>query len=189
MILAAAVASAVFVGLLRGGKLGQLANLPLRLGLVALVAFLLQVYLIYFPEPVGQGLLSFRVIVLLFSYGLLGVVIWHNRALPGLWVIGIGLLANFAVMTLNGGYMPITPEALAAVGRSGNIISPQSGSRVLATKDVLLARDATVLWWLSDIFIIPPPFPIPSVFSAGDLLIALGVFWLVQSGMHAGRAP
>ena len=39
--------------------------------------------------------------------------------------------------------------------------------------------------FLSDIFVIPPPFPIPSVFSVGDFLIALGMFWLVPSALGA----
>lgn len=188
MILAAAVLGAVVIGLLRGGSLQQLAKLPLRWAWVALVAFGLQVYLIYFPEPVSEGLISPRVALLVLSYALLFAVIWQNRTLPGLWLIGAGLVANLGVMILNGGYMPITLEALAQVGHARNALSSESGARVLATKDIVLARDATIAWWLSDIFVLPPPFPIPSVFSLGDALIALGVFWLVQSGMRAGRA-
>ena len=183
MILAAAVLCTVLIGLLRGGSLRRLGNLPFRWGWVALIAFGLQIYLIYFPEPVSAGLVSFRVGLLVMSYVLLIAVIWQNRALPGIWLIGAGLLANFAVMLLNGGYMPITPEALAQSGHSGNILSPETGSRVRATKDIVLPREATLAWWLSDIFILPSPFPIPSVFSLGDTLIALGVFWLVQQTM------
>ena len=183
MILAAAVVSAVLIGLARGGQLRRLADLPLRWAWVALVAFGLQIYLIYFPEPVSEGISSPRVSVLMFSYILLFAVVWQNRALPGFWLIGIGFLSNFAVMLLNGGYMPITPDALAQVGHSGKILSPEPGARVRASKDIVLPRDQTVAWWLADIFVLPPPFPIPSVFSVGDVLIALGTFWLIQNGM------
>ena len=187
MILAAVVLSAVLIGLVRGGSLRQLAQLPLHWAWVALAAFGLQIYLIYFPEPVNEGIVSPRVGVLMFSYALLFAVIWQNRALPGVWLIGLGVLSNFAVMMLNGGYMPITSEALAQVGRSGNILSPEPGARVRATKDIVLPRDQTIAWWLSDIFVLPPPFPIPSVFSVGDVLIALGAFWLIQNGMCANE--
>jgi hypothetical protein len=183
MILAAAVLCAVLIGLVRGGSLRRLGNLPFRWGWVALIAFGLQIYLIYFPEPVSAGLFTPHVGILIFSYLLLFAVLWQNRKLPGIWLIGVGLLANFGVMMLNGGYMPITAEALAQVGHSGNILSPETGSRVRATKDIVLPREATLAWWLSDIFVLPPPFPIPSVFSLGDTLIALGVFWLVQRTM------
>jgi hypothetical protein len=185
MILVVAVLGAVLIGLVRGGSLRHLARLPLRWGWVALVAFGLQIYLIYFPEPVSQGLFSPRVGVLVFSYALLFAVIWQNRALPGVWLIGAGSLANFGVMMLNGGYMPITREALTQVGRTHKILSPEPGGRVRDTKDIVLPPDATVVWWLSDIFVLPPPFPIPSVFSLGDVLIALGTCWLIQAGMCA----
>ena len=188
MILAAAVLVAVIVGLVRGGSLQRLASLPFRLGWLALVAFGLQIYLIYFPEPVGAGLLSIRVGVLMLSYLLLLVGIWQHRALPGIWLIGAGLIANFAVMILNGGYMPITPDALAQAGFAHAALSTQVGARVLATKDIVLPRDATIAWWLSDIFVLPPPFPIATVFSAGDGVIALGAFWFLQNGMRVGRA-
>jgi hypothetical protein len=183
MILAAAILSAVLIGLARGGRLGQLANLPLRWAWIALVAFGLQIYLIYFPEPVSEGISSPRVIVLIFSYALLFAIVWKNRALPGFWLIALGFLSNFAVMLLNGGYMPITPEALAQVGHSRNILSPEPGARVRATKDIVLPGDQTTAWWLSDILVLPPPFPIPSVFSLGDVAIALGAFQLIQYGM------
>ena len=188
MILAAAVLVAVIVGLARGGSLQRLAELPLRWAWVALLAFGLQIYLIYFPESVSAGLVSPRVGLLVLSYLLLFAVIWQNRSLPGVWLMGVGLLSNFSVMILNGGYMPITLEALTRAGFAHTALGTQAGARVLATKDIILPRDATVAWWLSDIFVLPPPFPIPSVFSIGDTLIALGIFWLVQSGMRATRA-
>jgi hypothetical protein len=183
MILAAAVVSAVLIGLARGGRLRRLANLPLRWAWIALVAFGLQFYLIYFPEPVNEGIFSTRVVVLMFSYVLLFAVVWRNRALPGFWLIGLGFLSNFAVMLLNGGYMPITAESLAQVGHSRNILSPEPGARVRATKDIVLPREQTFAWWLSDIFVLPPPFLIPRVFSLGDVFIALGAFQLIQNGM------
>ena len=189
MILAAAVLSAVLIGFVRGGSLKRLAHLPLRLAWVALVAFGLQIYLIYFPETMSTGIFSPHVGVLIGSYTLLFAVVWQNRALPGVWLIGLGFLSNFAVMLLNGGYMPITAEALAQVGHSRNILSPETGARVRATKDIVLLRDQTIAWWLSDIFALPPPFPIPSVFSVGDVLIAFGVFWLIQSAMLSEPSP
>jgi hypothetical protein len=187
MILAAAVLSAVLIGLVRSGSLRRLAHLPLRWAWVALVAFGLQIFLIYFPEPVSAGIFSPHVGVLILSYALLIAVVWQNRTLPGVWLIGLGFLSNLVVMLVNGGYMPITAEALTQVGHSHNILSPESGARVWATKDIVLPRDQTIAWWLSDIFVLPPPFPIPSVFSAGEVLIALGAFWLIQSAMVSHR--
>lgn len=185
MILAIAILIAIAIGLASGGSLRRLASVPLHWGWLAVVAFGLQIYLIYFPEPVSEGLVSPRVGLLLLSYVLLSCVIWRNRALPGIWFIGAGLIANFAVMLLNGGYMPITPEALAQSGHASNALSSGPGARVFSSKDIVLTRDATVAWWLSDIFVLPPPFPIASAFSLGDITIALGAFWFLQKGMRA----
>lgn len=183
MILAAAFALALVIASARGGSVRRLGSLPLRWGGIALLAFGLQIYLIYFPEPNAQGLFSPRVAILGISYILLFAVIWQNRSLTGIWLIGLGLASNFLVMLLNGGYMPITAESLAQVGHAGNIVGIGPGARVSGTKDIVLPREATLAWWLSDIFVVPPPFPIPSVFSFGDVLIALGTFWLVQSAI------
>ncbi len=184
MILAAAVLVAVLIGFLRGGKSWRLAELPLRWGWIALVAFGLQAYEIYFPEPTTRGFFSLRIAVLVLSYLLIFAVAWQNRALPGVWLIGAGYAANFVVMVLNGGYMPITMQALEQIGHAQKVLGPEIGARVLGTKDIVLPRESTIGWWLSDIFVLPPPFPIPSIFSVGDVLIATGAFWLVQGAMR-----
>ncbi len=184
MILAVAFFGAVLIALARGGSLRKLADLPFRLGWLAVAAFGLQIYLIAFPEARSQGFASVHVAVLVFSYSLLVPVIWCNRSIPGIWFVGAGLAANLIVMVLNGGYMPISPQAVTQVGHANRVVDFAPGARVVGTKDILLPPDQTVLWWLSDIFVLAPPFPVPSVFSLGDLLIACGVFWLVQAGMH-----
>lgn len=188
MILAAAVLVAVLVGLVRGGNLRRLADLPLRWGWVAVLAFTLQIYDIYFPEPSSQGF-SLRLGILIVSYLSLLAVVWLNRSLPGIWLIGAGYIANFSVMILNGGYMPITIQAVEQIGRAHKVLGTEPGARIIGTKDIVLPRESTIAWWLSDIFVLPPPFPIPSVFSLGDVLIAAGVFWLIQTAMLGLSTP
>ena len=188
MILAAAILVAIVIGLARGGRLQHLASVPFRWGWLALVAFGLQIYLIYFPEQVGAEFASLRVYVLVLSYALLITVIWQNRKLPGLWLLAVGLAANLAVMLLNGGYMPITLEALSQAGFAHNAQRATDGVHVLFSKDIVLAHEATLAWWLSDIFVLPPPFPIPSIFSVGDVLVALGGFWFLQECMRKDQA-
>lgn len=182
MILAAAVLVAILVGFIRGGSLRRLANLPLRGGWIAVLAFTLQIYDIYFPEPTSQGF-SLRLGILMISYLALLAVVWLNHSLPGIWLIGAGYIANFSVMILNGGYMPITIQAVEQIGRAHKVLGTEPGARIIGTKDILLPRESTIAWWLSDIFVLPPPFPIPSVFCLGDVLIAAGVFWLIQTAM------
>jgi hypothetical protein len=95
----------------------------------------------------------------------------------------VGLALNLAVMTANGGLMPITPQALA---QAGYVASPDVVPlrvKLNATKDVALPQEETLLWPLSDIFVVPRGLPIKGVFSLGDVLIAIGMFRFVQVAM------
>ena len=183
MILLVVLAFALVVGLLRGGKLSQMSDLPLKLGWLALFAFAMQVYLVHFPAERGGGLFSLRAGVLILSYVLLFIVVWKNRRLHGMWIIGLGLLLNFLAMVANGGYMPITPEALTRAGYAPLASSLESGVRVGRSKNILLTREETRLWVLSDVLVLPQSFPLSRVFSPGDVFIAVGAFILVQRVM------
>ncbi len=185
MILLLALGLAFGWGMVRGGNPAHLLVFPLRAYGLVLAAFGLQVLVVYVPLPAWlEGL---RVPLLLLSYILLAGFVYGNRRLPGMGLIGAGLLANGLVMVANGGYMPVTLEALHAIGKGHLVSSPAVGARVFGAKDIWLPAEATRLWFLSDIFVLPPPFPIPSVFSIGDGLIALGVFRLIPFAL--GVAP
>lgn len=179
MILLLALALAVAWGLVRGGQFSQLKSVPLQGYWLALVALLLQVILIYANLPFVLDR-TVHAVLLAFTYGLLVLFVWLNRQLPGMWIVGIGLLANTLVIFTNGGYMPITYESLVAAGRGHLVNSIASGTLVFGSKDILLTIAETRLWFLSDIFVVPPPFPVPSVFSVGDAVIALGMFQFVS---------
>jgi hypothetical protein len=181
MILLLALAVAFSVGLLRGGRLSLMAPLPLRWPAVPVLAFGAQVVVIFFPESYRQGL-SLHTGLLSLSYLALLLTAWVNRRVPGMVLLALGLLLNVAVMSANGGYMPITPETMQRIGHA-NTASIEPGTRVVGSKDVALPREQTRLWVLSDILILPPPFPIPSACSPGDVLIAAGAFLIVQRAL------
>ncbi len=185
MILVVACGLAVAWGMVRGGRLLGFAGLPLRRGWIVIAALGLQLYPTYFREAQGEGLDGARVLILIGSYLLLLVFIWENRTLPGIWLVGAGLIANLGVMLLNGGYMPTTREALVQAGYA-KYATAELGSHLFASKDVILSRADIHGWILSDLFVIPRPFPLPSVFSFGDALIAVGLFLIIQ---HAMRKP
>lgn len=184
MILFLAFGLALVWGLASGGSLLGFAQFPLRRSWIALAALGLQIYPVYFSQAGGEALVWAREFVLLGSYLLLLVFIWENRTLPGIWLVGAGLTANLAVMLLNGGYMPITREALVSGGYINQAAAAEIGSHVFASKDVLLPAEAIRGWILSDIFVIPPWFPVHSVFSIGDVLISVGIFLTIQYAMR-----
>lgn len=189
MILLLALGAALLWTWLRGGRAAHVQYITFRAYGLALFAFAVQAVLVYvsLPEPFGARV---HAPVLMLSYALLAVFVWQNRRLDGMWLIAAGLGANALVIAVNGGYMPITYEALVAAGKAHLVNSPVAGTLVFGSKDILLPVEETRLWMLSDIFVVPPPFPISSIFSAGDALIAAGLFRLVPFlfGVGAGTA-
>lgn len=185
MILLLPLVLAVGWALLRGGRLANLQSVSLRYWGLALAAFGLQAFVIYgLPAAWGN---EARVSLLALSYLLLAIFVWFNRSLPGVKLLAAGLAANWVVILANGGYMPVTYEALAAAGKSHLLPAATASTLVLSSKDILLPAAETRLWFLSDIFVIPPPLPITSVFSLGDVLIAIGLVRFVIPALGVPR--
>jgi hypothetical protein len=106
--------------------------------------------------------------------------VWYNRQLTGVLIVGVGLLCNLLVIALNGGFMPVTPETLARINPGTLVGAWPEGIHYGYSKDVIRTREATRLWALSDVLVLAPPFPRPTAFSIGDLVIATGIVGLMQ---------
>lgn len=184
MILLLAVVVAVLIALARGGRFSALVNVPVRWGLLPILAFAVQALFIYqAPGQKQNGVWGWQECLFLTSHLLLLITVWANRALPGMFWVAVGLMLNLAVMTANGGWMPITPEAVIKAGHSGLAPSLETGMRLYSSKNIVLPAESTTLRWLSDVFVLARPFPVPSVFSIGDVSIAGGVLLLIQDAM------
>ncbi|MBM4430588.1 MAG: hypothetical protein FJ026_09630 [Chloroflexi bacterium] len=188
MILAVSIVVSLAVALLRGGRFSSLLRLPLRWGLLAVAAFAVQAFFIYQSSGRKEiGIWRWQEVLFVGSHALLLLTVWANRHLAGVTWIGLGLLFNLVVMVANGGWMPITAEALTQVGHTSLVDSLDPGTRVASSKSIILPRQETRLWILSDVLILARPFPVPSAFSIGDVLIATGVFFLLQGAMLSYR--
>lgn len=177
MILLVAFIAALIISILCGGSLRNLAQVRIRAGWVAIGAFAVQGWVIYVCEGPVSRPWDWRGGLLVASYLLLGLFIYLNRHLPGVYLFALGLFLNFTVIVANGGFMPVTPEALQRAHQSGLVDRPEEWVKVRNTKDIILRRENTRLWFLSDVFVLPPPSPLTSVFSIGDLCIGVGVFY------------
>jgi len=188
MILLVAVIAAFFISILVGGRPGRLACVRVQWAWLAPFAFAIQFPSIFRPKPIAEGLFSVQALAMILSYGLLLLFLWRNCHLFGVRLITAGLILNLLVMIANGGYMPITYQALQKSGHAHLALGNEPGSRVRNSKDVLLPLSETHLWWLSDIFVIPRPAPITAVFSFGDMMIALGAFRFLYKHMRQSPA-
>jgi hypothetical protein len=111
---------------------------------------------------------------------LLLAFVWRNRQIRGIRIVGVGVICNFVVVVANGGFMPISPETLVQINPDSALAHWPSGYHYGYSKDLILLREETRLWALSDVLALPPPFPWPAALSLGDLLIALGIVVLLQ---------
>jgi hypothetical protein len=142
------------------------------------VAFLPQFIVVYlpitrrfFPDLMTVGFLLTSQIILL------GFV-WLNRRILGMSILLCGVVLNLAVMTVNGGFMPISQQTASRLVSEDILQDIKSGGR-FGAKDILLRPQDTRFERLADRFLPPTWFPYQVAFSLGDVFIALGVFWLL----------
>lgn len=183
MIIAEAVIFLIVVAVLLRCNLGALAQLRFRGGwrfaLLAAGLFAAQALIILYAP--GQS--AFQVATLMLSQGaLLGLVIL-NYHVPGVALFSLGIVFNLAVMLANGGWMPITPEMYHFVHPERVI---EVGSRAPDSKGIILPRDQTNLWVLSDIVPITLPWRRTAV-SIGDLLLIAGAAQFIFQGAAKRR--
>lgn len=159
-------------GLVRGGRLANIGRAQFRYPGLVFAGLSLQIaaeLVAAFVNPAfRQG--NRGVAVLVASYALLGAFVVLNRHVPGAPAIGTGLVLNIAVIAANGG-MPVSVRALLVAG-----IDPGDYlDRAVKHREML---PGTPLGLLGDV--IPIPF-LRAVVSLGDIVLALGIFRLVES--------
>jgi hypothetical protein len=176
----------VAIGLLGGLVRATLQKIPyqpyaLRLVWLVVIAAAGQWLAFSFP-PTRSNLpdMAIRLLLVLSQLVLLAFV-WLNRDVPGLKLLGYGLALNLLVIALNGGLMPISPETAQWLLPELPPESLQTGARVGFSKDILLPRGEARLWFLSDTLRSPAGWSYRVAFSIGDVLVALGAFYLFWS--------
>lgn len=155
---------------LSGGRYARLAELRVRgvwLVLLAVAAQVLVLETAVLPLTAAAA-------VHVATYGCVGVVLWLNRRVRGLWLLASGAALNGVTIAVNGGTLPASPGALAAAGVEPDGVFVNSGE-----------LDGARLWWLGDVFAVPAGVPLANVFSVGDVLVVVGAVWVA----HAAARP
>jgi Family of unknown function (DUF5317) len=171
MLLVACFAVCVALVPVMGGSLTRLASHRFSHSYLLFGALAIQVLIISIV-PEGGG---WQAAAHVASYLLAVCFLVFNRAVAGLWLIGIGTGMNLTAILVNGGVMPATRSALELAGKL-----PEPGSFV---NSAALAHPKMA--FLGDVFAIPAPLPLANVFSAGDVCIVIGaalaLFQITQS--------
>jgi hypothetical protein len=172
LVLVAAVVGGLVGGLLLGGNLANLERLALRLPWLVVIALGLQI--VAFSPLVDPLPHVSSVVMHIASYGFLLTFVAVNLALPPVMLFGVGVLLNAVTIVANRGYMPARAAALRTAGLPVSV-QPHNNS--------VLDGAHTHLWFLGDVVGVPHWLPLANVFSLGDVLIAIGLAWLVAMTM------
>ncbi|MFL5749284.1 MAG: DUF5317 domain-containing protein [Chloroflexota bacterium] len=171
MFILYAVVVGLIVGLLLGGKLSALGEIRFRWWPLVFVGFLLQVVL--FPDAVAARVGDLGPLLYVASTAMVVLAVLRNLDMPGIPLVALGAACNLAAILANGGFMPASPDAMAALGKAQPVI--YSNSAVVAHP---------MLEPLTDIFALPPWLPLNNIFSIGDAILALGVVVVIVTTMR-----
>ena len=178
MFLLIAILVGFAAGLIFGGRPGNLARLHLRWPGLIFLALIIQVAIFTSWSPVPPALDP-----ILYELSDVIALVWlgRNIRIAGIPCVVLGSVSNLAAILANGGRMPVDGALLSRARGAAAEAAVASGQS--ATNSVI-STSQTRLLWLTDRFLLAPPFPFPTVFSIGDLLIGLGVAWLISAGMR-----
>lgn len=165
----------LLLGLAIGGRFSGLAALKFRWAALAVAGFVTQVVL--FSAPVSERIGDAGPIVYVVSTAMVLAAVVANVRIPGMVLVVIGAAANLAAIVANGGYMPTSAAAAAAIGRED--IEGYSNSAIIASP---------ALEPLTDVIVLPTWLPFTNIISVGDLLIGLGIVVVIAAAMRAAGA-
>jgi hypothetical protein len=160
------LAVGVLLATVLGGRPSKLLDVPFRLAWTVFAALLVQLVLfldlgITYPKPLLD-------VLHLGTYALLAAFALANLRVVPLVPAFVGMALNAIAITANGGVMPVAPRAAEAAGIADVLTSRHN-----------VSSETHRLWFLGDVFALPPSFPLANVFSIGDILIAVGMIGFV----------
>ncbi len=170
-LVSVALLLAIVIGLVTGGRIGDLSRLRTRWAPLAVAGLVLQVLL-----PPGW----WPLVLLYVSFVVLTVFCLVNLRTHGFALILVGTLMNFLVIGVNQG-MPVGRAALVDSGQHDTLRELIDDGGV---KHHLASPDDRLMF-LADVIPIPPP--VQQAVSAGDVVAYVGVGYLVIAAMHTSR--
>ena len=174
MFILYAIPIGIAAGLALGGHLDRLADVRFVWAPVAIVGLLVQ--LVLFSTPLADMVGDAGPVLYVASTGIVLVAVLRNLRIPGMALVALGAASNLLAIVANGGVMPASPEAVAALGQE----AAEGFSNSVVMTDPALRP-------LTDLFALPAWLPGANVFSVGDVLIGIGVAVVIALGMRGSR--
>lgn len=167
---------AMALAVVRGGRLSNLGDIQLRMWWLLPLGFLLQIAAAWIPASASWADTAGNFLILISFVPLLILVIL-NRSRPGMWLAGVGVLMNFAVIVLNSGMPVLAGAAEVASGFSGSELS------LADTYKHTMLDASTRLPFLGDVIPIRL-FNQGQVVSLGDVFLAVGLARFLESELR-----
>jgi hypothetical protein len=166
-----AIVVGLVVGFLVGGRISAIGDIRFRWAPLVFVGLLAQVLL--FSDAVAERIGDLGPVLYVASTVLVVLAVVRNLAIPGMPLVALGAASNLTAIVANGGFMPASASALAALGK---------GAPTIYSNSTVLAQPA--LAPLTDIFAMPTWLPFHNIFSIGDVILAIGVVAVIAIAMR-----
>ena len=142
-----------------------------------LILFSVLIHRLPFALIARDSFVDVKRICMIVSYVLLLWALSRNLNFRSIRIMSVGTLLNFIAIIVNGGLMPLSPEA-RQLAQMTPLDQSQLGMVLSEGSGILLPLGQTNLWFITDII---PAHHLGGVYSPGDILIALGfLFFLIE---------
>jgi hypothetical protein len=170
------------IGFIKGGRMLSIGAIYFRGTFYLIAGLILQTFpllLGYFNLFSGAyAFFSFLGVLLIMAFFL------RNIQRRGVWLILLGGALNIIAMLFSGLAMPVDLNALAYSGLSSMADTIRDGSIV---NMVDVANSPGIIKVLSKFIALPAIYPLAKVISVGDILISIGLAWLVSYELTTKR--
>jgi hypothetical protein len=172
----------VVIGYARGGRLSYLEHAPIRFIVLIILGFTLR-FLSESPDAFSSGILASipngpAVANILGFFCVLGFCL-ANLRLPGMRLGSIGAILNTLTVVVNGGKMPFQIAWAERVGSARTLIA-----NARAGAPHIPDTYSAPLWFFGD-WIPAPGLHLTKLVSIGDILVFIGVAYLIEELMVA----
>jgi hypothetical protein len=167
-----ALISGILIGYILKGNIQNLSKVSLKGMYLIIMAFVIEFFIIVLIQNdiITASLSTYIVNITMYIF--IFLFIYINRKNPYLVVMGIGFMLNALAIFSNGGTMPVSAQAVKAIGFSTNVHGEGLYSLIGSQTNLPLLGD-----------IIPIDFIGRFIVSLGDIISALGMVLFVVTGM------
>jgi len=173
-----AIIIGVIIGMARNGRLSNFLEVRFKGWYLCFFAFVL------FLVPYGLKLTHIQFdTIQIFPYiamVICALIAWMNFQKNGMKIILLGIVLNLIVMGFNDFLMPIDTIKMTALGFDSFVESLKNGNVI---NYIALEKAAPMSQYLGKVIALPDFYPLAKVLSIGDIIVSIGIVWVIQYDM------